>query len=142
MKINKWTTANGASVELHTKHLTTESYTTDWGQEKEKAIDHISIKQVIVNGKSYAGMIGRKTLRDTRVLDLGRNIINGKKTHLYVPIPAEIEQDVWGAYDARQKAKFDKDMALIKSDAEDIKHKVARGYCTKCESYCYGDCQS
>lgn len=133
MKINKWTTANGAKIELRTQHLTTESYTTDWGQKKEKAIDHIMIDEVIVNGKSYTGFIGRKTVKDIRVLDLGR---------VYAPIPAEIEQDVWGEYDARQKAKFDKEMAIIKSNAETTKKKEARGYCSKCESYCYGDCES
>lgn len=138
--INTWTTANGANIELHTKHLTTESYTTDWGQEKEKAIDHIMIDKVIINSKVYTGSIGRKTFQNTRVLDCGRDY-QAKKL-IYVPLPADVEKEVWGAYDARQKAKYAAEKAIRNRDAESLAKKEARGYCSKCGSYCYGDCES
>lgn len=140
IKINQWTTANGANIELHTEHLTQETTTTDWDKKLVTEIDRIRIIKVIVNGKDYSTTIGRKTVRDTKVLDCGKDY--STKTIVYVAIPADVEKDVWSAYDARQKAAYNKDMNIISKNAEITKNKEARGYCSNCGSYCYGDCQS
>lgn len=141
IKISNWTTTRGGIVELHTQHLTEEKNTNDWGIESFTPIDRIRINKVTLNGKEYNTMIGRKEIQNTSVLDLGRDIIDGKKVQLYVPIPPGIEQDVWGAYDARQKAKREAEKAIRNRNVESLKNKEARGYCSKCGSYCYGDCE-
>ena len=139
-KVNEWTTQKGAKVELHTKHITSESHTTDWGEILTKEDDFIMVEKVIVNGKTFSGHINRTTKESARYLDLGNHVINGKKENLCAPLPKEIETSVWGEYDARQEAKASKRKAREIKEAAEMKNKVKSGYCPKCGSYCYGDC--
>lgn len=140
IKINTWTTAKGAGVELHTEHLTTEENINDSGKVTFKEIDQIIVWKVILNGKEYSTMLNRSTMQGVKVIECERNMKT--KQLICVAIPADVEKDVWGAYDARQAAKFSKEMTTIKRNAEITKNKESRGYCTKCGSYCYGDCNS
>lgn len=39
-----------------------------------------------------------------------------------------------------ETAAFEKMAEKINLDKEDVAHKNNAGYCTKCHSYCYGDC--
>ena len=140
-KVSSWTTEKGAKVELHTKHLTSESRTTDWGEILTKNADYIIIEKVIVNNeKVFNTLISRITREGQNWLNVGEQVLNGKRTNMLVPLPANIELDVWGDYDARQEAKSVKrDAREIKRDTE-MKAKIKSGYCPKCGSYCYGDC--
>jgi hypothetical protein len=142
MRVNKWATARGAKIELHWKHVTEDNSTTDWGDTLTKKTDWIFIEKVVVNGSAYAGMIKRATVNDMRCLDLGNRTVNGQKMQMCVPLPADVEREVWGAYDERQKAKKTARLEKEKLEDKELAKMIANGYCTKCESYCHGDCQA
>ena len=139
-KISNWVTEKGAKVEMYTKHITSESHTTDWGEVITKDADLIIIEKVIINEEVFNSQIVRTTKNDVRYLDLGNFVIDGKKVNDLVPLPQKIEDDVWGEYEARQTAKYNaRKEREIKRDTE-MKAKIKSGYCPKCGSYCYGDC--
>lgn len=145
MKISKWTTARGAQIEMHTEHVTEEPwFTDDWGVKHTKKVDHIKIAKFIVNGEErfFNGCIRRVTVQDTQCIHFGDQRINGKNTHLYAPIPSDIEQDVWGEWDARLAAKTEREKKATLAHQNELRIKIANGYCTKCGSYCYGDCEA
>lgn len=132
MQVHKWVTARGANVELHAEYITKETRTTDWGDVIEKEVNRVSINKVIVNGEVFMGFITRVTLDGIAALDLGR-----KK---YVAPPENVLSAVWGEFDAKEAAKKEARKRAEKAESEEMKKKIANGYCPKCHSYCWGDC--
>ena len=139
VKISKWVNAKGLNIELHTEHVTEETSTTDWNQVLVKKVDRIRIEKVLVEGKEYNSMIGRTTIQNTKVLDLGKNY--STRTSVYLALPADVERDVWGAFDARQAEKYEVEKLGREIAAVQLAKKEANGYCSKCGSYCHGDCR-
>lgn len=142
--ISKWTTARGAQIEMHTRHVTERFwFRDDFGKEHFKKVDEIEIDKVIANGEVYTNsLFGRTTHEGARFIDLGFKTINGKRTKMMIPLPADIEASVWGEWDARQKEERERQAARDKAEQEELAKKIANGYCTKCGSYCWGDCEA
>lgn len=141
--ISKWTTVRGTTVEMHTEHVTEIPwFTDDWGIEHTKKVDEIRINKVILNGRVFdrSHHYGRKTIDGQRFLDLGEEYIDGKRVKMIVALPAEVEVAVWGEWENRQNEKRKAEENRAKEDREKLKKMIANGYCTKCGSYCYGDC--
>lgn len=145
IKVSKWTTARGAEVELHTQLVTERPwFKDDFGTEHTKKDDAIEIVQVIINGQSFtrSHLYKRDTHEGARVINLGTDVVNGKRVTRMVPLPAEVEASVWGEWDARQTVQREAQAKADQSAQEELQRKIARGYCTKCHSYCYGDCDA
>lgn len=144
MQIHTWKNQKNMSFELHAKHITKETHSTDWGEEVLKDVNWVYIDKLLVDGKSYkqGAYITRKMVNGMTVLDLGNVVYNGKKLNMVVALPDNVNTQVWGEYDKIEKAKNESRIKTEKREMEEMKKKVKNGYCPKCESYCHGDCQS
>jgi len=142
-KVNKWTTEKGAKVEMHTEHKTEEKIgTDDWTSEAiTKNIDQIKVREVIINGNKFSTRWAKRSNENgRRTLDLGNQKVGGKEFHVIIPLPQDIETDVWGQFDARMVKKEEAYTKNKEIEIAEMKKKIANGYCPKCDSYCHGDC--
>ncbi|MFB5268198.1 hypothetical protein ACE41H_15630 [Paenibacillus enshidis] len=141
MKINTWTTAKGAAIEMHTKHVTETTWTDDWGTTHSKPDNFVIIDKVVVNDNVYRGQgLKRTNIDGQQCIHLYNDMAT--KTKIHVQLPDDVNQAVWGEYDRIESAKAERRKAAAKADREELQTKIRNGYCTKCHSYCYGDCQA
>lgn len=144
MQIHTWKNAKGMEFELHAEHITKESRTTDWGETLETEVNWVHIDKFLVDGKSYqqGTYISRKVVNGVVALDLGNVVYQGRKINMVVAMPEAVNQAVWGAFDVKEQAKKDARKRVEKIEKEEMKKKIANGYCPECGSYCWGDCQA
>ncbi len=143
MKVYTWTTAKGTAIELHAEHVTETTWKDDWGVTHSKPANYVFIDRVVANGTVYRGQGIARIVKDGQdFISLGEQRINGRRTQISVPLPADINQAVWGEYDRIEAAKAERRKAAAKAEREELQTKIRNGYCTKCHSYCYGDCQA
>ncbi|MCM3699173.1 hypothetical protein [Paenibacillus macerans] len=143
MRVHTWTTAKGSVIEIHAKHVTETTWKDDWGMTHFKPANHVFIKKVVANDKEYYGQGVYRTTKDGQnFISLGEQVVNGKRTRMFVPLPADINQAVWGEHDRIEASKAERRKAAAKAEREELQAKIRNGYCTKCHSYCYGDCQA
>lgn len=142
MQVHKWVTARGANVELHAEHVTKETFTDDWGGTHEKKVNRVFIDKVIIDGKVFNTLITRKKVQGNEVLSLGTIKVNGKKMQQLVALPADVIKAVWGKCEEIEAAKNARREAREKAEHEELDKKIKNGYCPKCHSYCWGDCEA
>ena len=136
-KVSTWQTPKGSAVELVTEHITKETiYADGWNHEVDA--DHIHIHSLTINGEEKPA--GLWEYKGQKVIHMGERVINGTRHPLLRAIPEDGYADVWGEYDARQKAKRDAERAEIQKEQAEIAKKAKQGLCPKCGTYCYGDC--
>lgn len=141
MKVYTWTTAKGAPIALHAKHVTETTWEDDWGTTHSKPDNFVIIDKVVVNGKVYSGQGLRRTNMDGQpCIHLYNDMAT--KTKVHVQLPADVNQAVWGEYERIEAAKAERRRAAAKADREELQAKIRNGYCTRCHSYCYGDCRA
>ncbi|WP_374018986.1 hypothetical protein ABU162_04350 [Paenibacillus thiaminolyticus] len=142
MQVHKWVTQKGSTIELHAKHVTQQKWVTDWGQEMTKEVNFVMIYKLIINGKTYRGdRVTRVIVNGQAMLDTGDVVVHqGRKYKATVQLPQDVNQAVWGAYDAIEAAKSARKEAAWKSAEERRKLDIKNGLCPRCNSYCYGDC--
>ncbi|MGG1639842.1 hypothetical protein ACIFQM_00825 [Paenibacillus sp. NRS-1782] len=132
VKVHTWTTEKGAEIELHTEHVTEEKTTTDWGMVISKKVNFVFIQKVFVNGKKHVNDLRRKKVNGVSMLSLG---------YASAVIPADVEKAAWGEYDSIESAKrAAKQQASVRRMKEREALSKKPGYCTKCGSFCWGDC--
>lgn len=143
--ITKWVTARGTKIEMHTEHITKEHIgTDDWtGNAITKDVDKIKVSKMNVNGNDFY-CIGAHRTNDPgfRSIYMGNQVDNGRKVIMYIPLPSDIEKQIWGEWDEREAARKARKNEIIKKKAAAMKNRISSGYCTKCHSYCYGDCEA
>lgn len=142
VQVHKWTTAKGAVVELHAEHITQQTWVTDWGQEMTKKANFVMIRKLVINGKEYhSERVNRVFVNGEAVLDTGDVVVHqGRKYKATAPLPHDVNQAVWGAYDAIEAAKAARKEAARKRSEQKRKEEIKNGMCPRCNSYCYGDC--
>ncbi|BFH14960.1 hypothetical protein WJ0W_000891 [Paenibacillus melissococcoides] len=142
MQVHKWTTAKGSVVELHAEHITQQTWVTDWGQEMTKEVNFVMIHKLVINGKTYLGdRVSRVFVNGEAMLDTGDVVVHqGRKYKATAPLPHDVNQAVWGAYDAAEAAKAAKIESARKRAEQKRKEEIKNGMCPRCSSYCYGDC--
>lgn len=119
MKKHEWKTPTGKTITMTTEEITEREINAD-GDKVTVKDDYILITEVTLDGKKYRGDLTKH--QGKPALDLGTQVVNGKKMLIVTIIPQEIYQAVWGAYDERQTAKIEAEM---KEEAEYQKHREA-----------------
>lgn len=146
MKVNTWVTATGNKIELNTEHITKELiFKDDFGVDHFRDVDKIVIKKVVINGKLYENRYGqqyRDTFQGSRVIRVGDGEVNGEKRKIMIALPQTVEMDVWGAWDDREKKRNELRREEATAAKQELDRNIANGYCVKCESYCWGDCDA
>ena len=114
---NTWKTPTGKTIVMTTEEVFEREINADGDKVTVKA-DYISITEVTLDGKKYNGRL--TTLQGKPGLDLGVQVVNGKKMIIATPIPADVYQAVWGEHDERLAART---AASIKAESEYQAHR-------------------
>lgn len=104
--LNRWSTERGSKIVLDTEHIKRETVNAD-GHKVEIDVDKIKINSCTVNGNNVTASLTR--YQGQNVLYIGDKVINGVKHPLYIAIPGQIYNEVWGEYDRRQMEKNERE---------------------------------
>ncbi len=99
-----WENANGIEIEMSVEHVTERVVgVNEFTNEKiTKNVDEMEVTQLVIGGEEVSTW---NTRRVNGKLATGRVTFRGKKTTITIDLPKEINQKVWGKFDARQNKK-------------------------------------
>ncbi|RXZ77227.1 hypothetical protein EBB07_33690 [Paenibacillaceae bacterium] len=141
VQTHQWTNARGMKVTLVAEHITKKEWKDDWGVVHFKADNWVYVRSIKIGNMEFNSHISRSRVDGKPVVDAGERVVNGARKKILVMLPDDVHTAVWGEYDRIEAAKNARRAAREEAERKDLAVKISNGYCTRCHSYCYGDCR-
>lgn len=147
MKTYEFATARGAKIELtagdahHKNEIDLDGQKTGSFEESTSLV----VKSLKINGTEYQhATIKKEVSNGSQTVE---NVVTAHSDNKFivVQIPTEMFNEIYAGQagrDAEWLADIKKDVAEDEADQSKLQKHIEAGYCTKCHTYCNGDCTS